>query len=75
MKLIHPTLIKDFIKTHTNKNLHLKYVNSKNYQYLLCKGNISQKLDNDIKKLFPECYVTNGNRVGQKNFRLNNIGV
>lgn len=69
--IIHPGLIKNFSENNRSKNLSIKYVKTKSYQYLICKGNISQEFETDLRKYFPESYATNGNRIKQRNFRLN----
>lgn len=72
--IVHPTIIKDFMKQNKD-DLHIKYVKTKKYQYLICKGLISNDIKNKIKKIFPNCYVTNGNKINQFNFRINPGGV
>lgn len=69
--IIHPQLIKNFSANHRNKNLSIKYVRTKSYQYLVCKGNISQEFESGIRKFFPEAYATNGNKIIGRTFRLN----
>jgi len=69
--IIHPSLIKNFKENFKETGLSMKYVKTKKYQYLICKGDISQNFEHSLKMSFPGSYVTNGNMIMQKNFRLN----